>query len=56
MYFINTSLTVNVQRVLFSVLFSSDIFGSGIYLFHMTKKKKEKRTLVVGEKVEESIT
>lgn len=39
MYFINTSLTVSVQRVLFSVLFSSDSFGSGIYLFHMAKEE-----------------
>jgi len=41
---------VSVQRVLFSVLFLSDIFGSGIYLFHMTKEEKRKRTLVVGGK------
>lgn len=47
MYFINTSLTVSVQRVLFSVLFSSDSFGSGIYLFHMAKEegKREHKLL-----------
>lgn len=47
MYFINTSLTVSVQRVLFSVLFSSDCFGSGIYLFHMAKEegKREHKLL-----------
>lgn len=47
MYFINTSLTVSVQRVLLSVLFSSDSFGSGIYLFHMAKEegKREHKLL-----------